>query len=146
LPTGIFYAHGVKTNVLFFTRGKETDKGNTKAVWVYDLRTNMPSFGKTTPLMREHFKEFEKAFGDDAYGKARRRDQGEEGRFRKFTREQIAGPGDNLDISWLRDENATNADDLPPADEIAGKIMAKLRIAMAEMSRLTAVLEAEDAR
>ena len=46
LPTGIFYAQGVKTNVLFFQRGK-TDKANTKAVWVYDLRANMPAFGKT---------------------------------------------------------------------------------------------------
>ena len=58
LPTGIFYAQGVKTNVLFFTRG-ETDKGNTKEVWVYDLRTNMPAFGKRTPLTREHFAGFE---------------------------------------------------------------------------------------
>ena len=49
LPTGIFYAQGVKTNVLFFTRG-ETDKGNTERVWVYDMRTNMPSFGKRTPV------------------------------------------------------------------------------------------------
>ena len=54
LPTGIFYAQGVKTNVLFFTRGK-TDKGNTKEVWFYDLRTNMPSFGKTNPLKKEDF-------------------------------------------------------------------------------------------
>ena len=52
LPTGIFYAQGVKTNVLFFTRGA-ADKGNTKEVWFYDLRTNMPSFGKTNPLLRE---------------------------------------------------------------------------------------------
>lgn len=51
LPTGIFYAQGVKTNVLFFTRGK-TDKDNTKEVWFYDLRTNMPSFGKTNPLKK----------------------------------------------------------------------------------------------
>ena len=51
LPTGIFYAQGVKTNVLFFTRGR-TDKGNTQEVWFYDLRTNMPSFGKTNPLKR----------------------------------------------------------------------------------------------
>ncbi len=103
LPTGIFYAQGVKTNVLFFTRGK-TDKGNTKAVWVYDLRTNMPAFGKTRPLTREHFAEFEKAFGDDPYGKAERNDQGEEGRFRCFTRDDIAERGDNLDITWLRDD------------------------------------------
>ena len=50
LPTGIFYAQGVKTNVLFFTRGK-TDKGNTKETWVFDMRANMPSFGKRTPLV-----------------------------------------------------------------------------------------------
>ena len=49
LPTGIFYSQGVKTNVLFFQRGK-TDKANTKAVWVYDMRANMPAFGKTRPL------------------------------------------------------------------------------------------------
>src|SRR3989440_12934348 len=65
LPTGIFYAQGVKTNVLFFTRGKDKDTSNTPAVWVYDLRMNMLRFGKTTPLLREHFAEFEKAFGED---------------------------------------------------------------------------------
>ena len=52
LPTGIFYAQGVKTNVLFFTRG-QTDKDNTKEVWVYDLRANMPQFGKRTVLTAE---------------------------------------------------------------------------------------------
>ncbi|HQY64639.1 MAG TPA: N-6 DNA methylase, partial [Polyangiaceae bacterium] len=106
LPTGIFYAQGVKTNVLFFTRGeKKQDKGNTKAVWFYDLRTNMPSFGKRTPFTRAHFAEFEKAYGADPLGKSKRKDQGETGRFRKFTREEIAKRGENLDISWLRDES-----------------------------------------
>jgi type I restriction enzyme M protein len=90
LPTGIFYAQGVKTNVLFFTKGKERDRGNTQAVWVYDLRTNMPSFGKTTPLTRGHFKEFEAAFGAEPKGKGKRTDQGEAGRFRRFSRR---GPG-----------------------------------------------------
>lgn len=61
LPTGIFYAQGVKTNVLFFTREK-TDKGSTKEVWFYDLRTNMPSFGKSSPLKGEHFADFETAY------------------------------------------------------------------------------------
>jgi type I restriction enzyme M protein len=69
LPTGIFYAQGVKTNVLFFTRG-EKDKSNTKAVWFYDMRTNAPSFGKRTPFTRAHFAEFEKAFGSDPLGRA----------------------------------------------------------------------------
>jgi type I restriction-modification system DNA methylase subunit len=59
LPTGIFYAAGVKTNVLFFERGK-TDKQNTKNIWFYDMRTNMPNFGKRTPLTENHFADFEK--------------------------------------------------------------------------------------
>ena len=61
LPTGIFYAQGVKTNVLFFTRGT-TDKGNTSEVWFYDLRTNMPSFGKTSQLAEKTFDNFVKAY------------------------------------------------------------------------------------
>jgi len=76
LPTGIFYAQGVKTNVLFFTRGR-TDRGNTKAVWIYDLRANMPAFGKTRPLAKEDFATFEKAFGADRYGKAEHTEEGE---------------------------------------------------------------------
>ena len=65
LPTGIFYAQGVKTNVLFFTRGN-ADKANTKAVWVYDLRNQMEAFGKTRPLT---VADFEKVFGTDPLAK-----------------------------------------------------------------------------
>ena len=91
LPTGIFYAQDVKTNVLFFTRGEgNKDKCNTRKVWFYDMRANMPAFGKRTPLTHEHFKDFEKAYGTDPLGKSKRKDQGEEGRFRCYTREQIA--------------------------------------------------------
>jgi len=143
LPTGIFYAQGVKTNVLFFTRGKEKDTGNTKQVWIYDLRTSMPSFGKRTLLTRGHFGEFEEAFGDDPCGQSRRKDQGEEGRFRCFTREQIAQRGDNLDISWLRDEEAGNGDDLPEPDEIAGEILGNLRMAIEEMDELVDLLNGD---
>ncbi|MCK6548445.1 type I restriction-modification system subunit M [Myxococcota bacterium] len=143
LPTGIFYAQGVKTNVLFFTRGeKGKDKGNTKAVWIYDMRANMPAFGKRTQLTRDHFAEFEKAFGADPYGHARRKDTGEEGRFRKFTREEIKARGDNLDIGWLKDESAQDVDDLPPPEEIADEIMEKLSIAFEEMEALRGELEA----
>jgi type I restriction enzyme M protein len=77
LPTGIFYAQGVKTNVLFFQRGA-TEKGNTENVWVYDLRTNMPSFGKRTPLTFAHFAEFITCYGDEPNGTAPRSDQGED--------------------------------------------------------------------
>lgn len=83
LPTGIFYAQGVKTNVLFFTRGK-TDENNTKEVWFYDLRTNMPSFGKTNQLKKEHFADFIKAY--TAEDRASVKDE----RWNCFTRDQIA--------------------------------------------------------
>jgi type I restriction enzyme M protein len=135
LPTGIFYAQGVKTNVLFFTRGAK-DKANTKAVWFYDMRTNAPSFGKRTPLTRAHFADFEKAFGTDPLGKSKRKDQGDIGRFRKFTREEIAKRGDNLDISWLKDDSVTDHADLPEPEVIAAEIVAQLETALAEMRAL----------
>jgi len=143
LPTGIFYAQGVKTNVLFFTRGK-TDKNNTNNVWVYDLRTNMPSFGKRTPLTHDHFVEFEKAYGKKSDGTSKRTDQGQEGRFRMFTREFIADRNENLDLSWLKDENASSTEDLPEPDEVAALIRGHLQSAMEEMDALTALLEGEE--
>lgn len=142
LPTGIFYAQGVKTNVLFFTRGM-TDTKNTKATWIYDLRANGPSFGKRTPLGREHFALFEKAYGADPYGKSKRKDEGEEGRFRKFTREEIRSRGDNLDLAWLKDEGHRDADDLPEPEEIAGEIVGLLETAMVEMKALQKALGSE---
>ncbi len=140
LPTGIFYSPGVKTNVLFFERGKR-EKGNTENVWVYDLRTNMPKFGKRTPLMRSHFQPFEVCYGKDANGRSSRTDQGEEGRFRCFDRAFIAERGENLDISWLRDESLQSVEDLPEPDAIASAIMEKLQVAMTEMQALSALLE-----
>lgn len=142
LPTGIFYAQGVKTNVLFFTKGERAkDKGNTKAVWVFDLRANMPSFGKRTAFTRDYFAELEKAYGADPLGHSKRKDTGEEGRFRRFTREDIEARGDNLDIAWLKDESAHDVDDLPEPEDIADEIMEKLRIATAEMEALRRELE-----
>lgn len=139
LPTGIFYAQGVKTNVLFFTRGK-TDKGNTKKVWVYDMRTNMPNFGKRNPLALDHFKEFIAAYGDDPYGKVKRKDQGETGRFRCFTRNQIAKRNDSLNISWLQDESVHNGNDLGEPADIAEEILAQLDLATKEMQELARLL------
>ncbi len=143
LPTGIFYAQGVKTNVLFFTRGPAArDTGNTERVWVHDLRANMPSFGKRTPLTRAHFAAFEAAFGADPHGRAERTDEGERGRFRCFGREEIRWRSDNLDIAWLRDESAGRHEELPEPEEIAAEIMAKLREAMEEMEALSEALAA----
>jgi type I restriction enzyme M protein len=144
LPIGIFYAQGVKTNVLFFTRGPVSkDSGNTERVWVYDLRANMPSFGKRTPLTREHFAEFETAYGNDPLGRGARVDEGAMGRFRCFTREEMRRRGDNLDITWLRDESATRHDDLPEPELIAAEIIAKLRDAMEELEGLSEALAAK---
>ena len=106
LPTGIFYAQGVKTNVLFFTRGN-TDTGNTREVWFYDLRTNMPSFGKTNPLRREHFAEFERAF------EAPDRRAVVDERFNVFTRAQIADKKNSLDLGLIRDDSLVDFDELP---------------------------------
>jgi type I restriction enzyme M protein len=136
LPTGIFYAQGVKTNVLFFTRG-ETDKDNTREVWVYDLRTNMPQFGKRTMLTRAHFAEFEAAFGDDPLGSAKslakRKDTGEASRFRRFTRDWVAERGDSLDIAWLKDESEGTTDELPEPATLAQEAMSELDAAMEEL-------------
>ena len=71
LPTGIFYAQGVQTNVLFFTRG-ETDHDNTKETWIYDMRHQMRSFGKRNPLNAKDFEEFEKLFEADDRSKRKR--------------------------------------------------------------------------
>jgi type I restriction enzyme M protein len=129
LPTGIFYAPGVKTNVLFFARG-EKEKGNTKEVWVYDLRANMPQFGKRTLLTQKHFEDFEAAFGKDPLGSpkslAKRKDTGEEGRFRKFEREWIAERGESLDITWLKDESDGANDELPEPAVLAREAMREL--------------------
>ena len=135
LPSGIFYAQGVKTNVLFFTRGKK-EKGNTKEVWVYDLRANTAQFGKRTSLTRKHFEEFETAFGDDPLGSpvslAQRTDTGEDGRFRRFARDWIAERGDNLDISWLKDDRKEDGE-LPEPAILAQEAMGELEAAIAEL-------------
>jgi type I restriction enzyme M protein len=132
LPTGIFYAQGVKTNVVFLVRGK-ADRANTKAVWFYDLRNQMAVFGKTRPLTVKDFNGFEAAFGDDAYGRAKRVDQGEAGRFRRFTREQIRARNDNLDIGWLRDAEAEAEQHLADPKNIAAAIIGHLKAALAEI-------------
>lgn len=123
LPTGIFYAQGVKTNVLFFTRGK-TDKNNTKEVWFYDLRTNMPSFGKTNPLKREHFAEFEAAY------EARDRRKVKDERWSVFTREQIAEKGNSLDLGLIRDDSIVDYEDLPDPIESGEDAIAQLEEAV----------------
>ncbi|EJL6416698.1 N-6 DNA methylase, partial [Vibrio cholerae] len=171
LPTGIFYAQGVKTNVLFFTKGSATDKHQsencTQNVWVYDLRTNMPSFGKRTPFGDSHLAPFEAVYGDNADGTSTRTEgeysfgaeeiavdksastenQGIDdkllhSRWRCFSRDWIATTkGDSLDISWLKDKDSVDAADLPEPEELAREAKAELTAALSEIDELLAALE-----
>ena len=105
LPTGIFYAQGVKTNVLFFTRGK-TEKGNTTEVAFYDLRTNMDSFGKTRTLEKDDFAEFIEGY---KYPSKRTSE-----RWSKYTREWIESENnDSLDLGLIKDDSLIDTNNLP---------------------------------
>jgi type I restriction enzyme M protein len=145
LPAGIFYAPGVKTNVLFLSRGK-TDRRNTKAVWIYDMRANMGAFGKTRPLTRTDFQSFERAFGSDPIGGGKRADEGEEGRWRCFTREQITARNDSLDIAWLRDDSEDPEDELTEPEDIAAAISGHLRFALEEIDALSEDLDPSEVK
>lgn len=119
LPTGIFYAQGVKTNVLFFERGN-TDKKNTKKVWYYDLRTNMPNFGKTNMLKESHFEEFETTF----HAPDKEKETIE--RWNSFTIAEIEKKNFSLDLGLIRDASLLSHEDLPnpiiATDEAIGKL------------------------
>ena len=150
LPTGIFYAQGVKTNVLFFDTVSQHATGSTKEVRVYDLRANMPRFGKRTPLTRSHFAEFEASFaplapagrgaGGEGVSCGQRQDQGETSRYRSFSREWIRERADSLDIAWLKDDNAEDAADLPEPAVLAQEAMGELEGALAELQAILAEL------
>ncbi|MET3436070.1 class I SAM-dependent DNA methyltransferase [Sphingomonas sp. 1185] len=145
LPTGIFYAQGVKTNVLFFTRSAEADPTEdvTQAVWIYDMRAGAPAYGKTNPLKRADFAGFVAAFGDDPHGRAERKDEGETGRFRRFDRAALEARSDNLDISWLKDTSAEAEDGLDTPEDIAAAIEGHLMAALEEIGALVAELGSE---
>ncbi|WP_338786285.1 N-6 DNA methylase [Metabacillus sp. FJAT-53654] len=135
LPPGIFYAQGVKTNVLFFTKGT-IDQDNTKNVWVYDLRTNMSSFGKRNQLTMAHFENFMKAYI------AEDRSEVEDERWNKFTREEIAKKGDSLDIGLIADESLSSYENLPDPIESAEAAIAKLQQAMDLLNEVVEELRA----
>jgi type I restriction enzyme M protein len=159
LPTGIFYAAGVKTNVLFFTKGSVKDKlqeeNCTENTWFYDLRTNMPSFGKRTPFGENHLKPFEAVYGIDANGQSPRQagewsftEQDkmekdslerslESSRWQCFNRDFIRdSKGDSLDISWIKDKDSIDAADLGTPEELATEAMVELKGAIGDLEQL----------
>lgn len=137
LPTGIFYAQGVKTNVLFFDRGI-TEQGNTKETWIYDLRTNMSSFGKRNQLAMAHFEDFMKAYV------AKDRSHIEDSRWNKFMREDIAKNNDNLDIGLIADDSLSTYDNLPDPIESSEEAILKLQQAMELLNEVVEELRKEE--
>jgi type I restriction enzyme M protein len=139
LPTGIFSATNVNTSVLFFNRPSR-GKPATTATWVYDLRTGIGRFKRSAPLTRDVFRDFERAYGDDPSGHAARK-EANDGRYRCFSRVQIAELGDNLDLRWLQDQGeAAYPED--SADDLLRSIMDLLNQAMSEVSLIASELGA----
>ena len=136
LPTGIFYAQGVKANVLFFDAKPKDGKIHTKGVWIYDLRTNKHFTLKTKPLKREDLQDF-----ITCYNPENRHDRKETERFRYFKYEDlIARDKASLDVFWLKDESLDNLDDLPPPDVLAQEIIDHLEAALASFRDVAAAL------
>ena len=143
LPNGTFtpYSQGVKANVIFFQKGLPTD-----TTWIYDCRTNIPGVTKKArPLTPEMFADFEKKYGDDPNGQAKRRQTGADGRFRKFTLAQIKERNFNLDISWLKDDNLEDPDSLPKPHILAGDAISELNACVDELQEILALIDAEEA-
>jgi type I restriction enzyme M protein len=130
LPTGVFYAQGVKANVLFFDRRVASENSSTKALWVYDLRTNLHFTLKEQPLTRGDLDGFVEAF---CPGEMDRRTESD--RFRRFSYEEIASRDKaNLDFFWLRDDSLEDAANLPQPHILAAEIVDDLEAALADFS------------
>lgn len=140
LPTGIFYAQGVKANVLFFDK-KQAMPGRpwTQRLWVYDLRTNEHFTLKQNPLRRHHLDDFVTCY---APGRVRS-ERVETERFRSFTYDElVARDKANLDITWLKDDSLEDLDNLPAPEVIAREIVEDLTAALGEFQAVAAALEA----
>jgi len=144
LPTGIFYANGVKANVLFFDNHAASREPWTKEVWFYDYRTNIHHTLKKKPLRFEDLQEF-----IACYNPLNRHERKEswneannpEGRWRKFSYEQIiARDKTSLDIFWLKDKNLADLDNLPEPDVLAGEIIENLEAGLNSFREIAAAL------
>jgi type I restriction enzyme M protein len=133
LPTGIFYAGGVKANVLFFDKRPAGSDPWTEKLWVYDFRTNQHFTQKQSPLRRSHLDEFV-----ECYKPGRpRSERVESERFKAFTYDElIARDKANLDLIWLKDDSIEDAADLPAPDVLAVEIMEELEAALGEFAAI----------
>jgi len=147
LPTGIFYAQGVKANVLFFDRKPASETPWTKKLWVYDLRTNGHFTLKTNPLKRADLDEFVSCYKADNRHARRSTwsaEKSPEGRWRSYTYdEMVARDKCSLDVFWLKDESLTATQNLPPPGEIAREIVEDLRAALVQFESVALELGEE---
>lgn len=142
LPTGIFYAQGVKANVVFFDAKPKDGKVHTKGVWIYDLRTNKHFTLKTRPLKRDDLQDF-----IDCYHPANRQRRKETERFKYFDyKTLVARDKASLDIFWLKDDSLDNLDDLPAPDVLAQEIVEHLEAALASFREVAAALPSSTSR
>lgn len=146
LPTGIFYAHGVKANVLFFDNRPASKKPWTKNIWVYDYRTNIHHTLKKKPLRLEDLRDFITLYHPEnrKKRKATWSTENEEGRWRKFSyKEIIARDKTNLDIFWLRDQSLADLDNLPDPDVLANEIIENMEAGLASFREIMEVIGGE---
>ena len=139
LPTGIFYAQGVKANVLFFDRRPASETPQTKALWIYDLRTNRNFTLKTNPLQRGDLDDFVACYHPDNRREraATWSETASEGRWRSYTYEELMQRDKvSLDIFWLRDESLADSANLPPPDVLSAEIMDDLQAALEQFAQI----------
>jgi type I restriction enzyme M protein len=138
LPTGVFYAQGVKANVLFFDRRPASENPWTKTLWIYDFRTNQHFTLKTNPLKRDHLNDFV-----TCYHAENRHDRKEIERFKPFSYDELLKRDKvNLDIFWLKDESLEDSANLPDPDVIAAEISEDLEAALDQFSQIASDLKA----
>jgi type I restriction enzyme M protein len=132
LPTGVFYAQGVKANVLFFDRKPANEKPWTEKIWIYDLRTNQHFTLKTNTLKYEDMADFIKCYNPD-----NRFERKESERFRGFTYNELMQRDKvSLDISWLKDDSVEDSANLPDPDIIAKEIAENLVDALEQFTSI----------
>ena len=137
LPTGVFYAQGVKANVIFFDRKSASEKPWTKKLWIYDLRTNKHFTLKTSPLKYDDLKDFIKC-----YNSKNRHKRKEADRFKSFTYDELTQRDKvSLDIFWLRDESLEDSDNLPAPEILAHEIVENLGVALEQFESIVEELE-----
>ncbi len=145
LPTGLFYAQGVKANVLFFERKPASETPWTKKLWIYDLRTNKHYTLKTSPMKREDLDEFVTCYNpaNRHQRKATWSEKKPDGRWRAYDYDElIARDKASLDIFWLKDDALADSDKLPPPDVIAQEIVDDLEAALEQFRLIAADLGA----